>query len=112
MSPPPTTLTSPKLVPTFGASAHTGIPVYRLRALAQQGMPCVHIGRKLYFDLDEVDAWISQNLGTGGDTARPAANAIGADPDWVAEQLAKFTPDDLRRAGQLLLALANGGGAA
>ncbi|MBN7403656.1 hypothetical protein P5V78_04410 [Mycobacteroides abscessus subsp. abscessus] len=66
-------------------------------------MPCVHIGRKLYFNLDEVDAWIGQNLTTGA-RATPCG-----DPDWVAAQVAKFSPDDLRRAGELLLALAGSG---
>ncbi|MBF9319834.1 helix-turn-helix domain-containing protein [Mycobacteroides chelonae] len=101
MSSPTTTLERPTLVPTKHASVHTGIPVYRLQALTHQGMPCVHIGRKLYFNLDEVDAWIGQNLTTGA-RATPCG-----DPDWVAAQVAKFSPDDLRRAGELLLALAS-----
>lgn len=104
MSSPASTLARPKLVPTYGASAHFGIPAYRLRALAQQGMPCVHIGRKLFFDLDEAGAWMRQNLGTGGASTRTGDTV---DPEWVAAQVAKFSPDDLRRAGELLLALAN-----
>lgn len=105
MSAPPTTL-MPKLVPTSAASKHTGLPVYRIRALTVQGMPCVRIGSKLYFDLAEVDAWIDKNLVSvagAGTPHRPTAPP--PDPDWVTEQVAKFSPHDLRRAGELLLAL-------
>lgn len=105
MSTPTATLTRSKLVPTAAASAHTGIPVYRLRELARQGMPCVHVGRKLYYDLEKCDAWIARNLSSGDASATPAP--ASTDPEWVAAQVAKFSADDLRRAGELLLALAN-----
>ncbi|WP_155946667.1 hypothetical protein [Mycobacterium sp. URHD0025] len=37
----------------------------------------------------------------------PTADAVAVDPDWVAAQVAKFDADALRRAGELLLALAS-----
>ncbi|OHT54088.1 hypothetical protein BKG59_22365 [Mycobacteroides chelonae] len=33
-----------------------------MRALVRQGMPCVRVGAKLYFDLTEIDSWIDNNL--------------------------------------------------
>ncbi len=35
----------------------------------------------------------------------PTAATESTDTDWLAAQLSKFTPDDFRRAGKLLLAL-------
>ena len=110
MPAPTTTLTRPKLVPTSGAVEHTGLPGYRLRALVHRGMPCARVGTKFYFDLAEVDAWIDAHLvsaaGADAETRTPGTHRPA--DEWVAEQVAKFSPDDLRRAGELLLALANG----
>jgi hypothetical protein len=30
----------------------------------------------------------------------------GPDPDWVAQQVSKFSPDDLRRAARVLVSIA------
>lgn len=37
--------------------------------------------------------------------AAPPDNIAAVDPEWVTAQVAKFSADDLRRAGELLLAL-------
>jgi hypothetical protein len=29
----------------------------------------------------------------------------GPDPDWVAQQISKFSPDDLRRAARVLVSI-------
>jgi hypothetical protein len=36
----------------------------------------------------------------------------GADPEWVAQQVSKFSPDDLRRAARVLVSIAADGRAA
>lgn len=114
MPSPTTTLSRPKLTPTAETSEITGIPIYRLRALVHEGLPCVHIGRKLYFNPDAVTAWLSENLTNGEaspapaepDTPAPAlTDPDGPSDDWVAAQVSKFSPEDMRRAGELLLAL-------
>lgn len=38
--------------------------------------------------------------------AAPQPSAPQPSSDWLAEQLARFTPDDFRRAGELLRTLA------
>lgn len=79
MSSPTTTLERPKLAPTARAAKHTGLPVSRMRALVRQGMPCVRVGAKLYFDLAEIDSWIDNNLVS---TAAPAP-ATGSYRDHI-----------------------------
>lgn len=37
------------------------------------------------------------------------ADTVPVDPDWVAAQVAKFSPDDLRAAGELLRKLSRKG---
>jgi hypothetical protein len=54
----PTASSPPKLVPTAAASAQSGLPITTLRTMTRQGLPCVRVGSKLYFDLDKLDAWL------------------------------------------------------
>ncbi|WP_109858723.1 helix-turn-helix domain-containing protein [Mycobacteroides chelonae] len=106
MSTPTTTLTRTKhylMADQVKAKFGFTQPASVLRLVKEQGLPAHKINRRYLFDPDEVDAWIGQNLTTG------ARATTGGDPDWVAAQVAKFSPDDLRRAGELLLALANSG---
>lgn len=110
----PTTTTAPprpKLVPTTVAAAHTGLAKYRLRDLTRRGMPCVHVGRKLMYDLDAVDAWIARNLGTGGtDIAPPTAPAGTAQPSddldehvrALVDQFPPLTPAQVDRIAGML----------
>lgn len=96
MSSPTPTLERPKLAPTATAAKHTGLPKSRMRALIRQGMPCVRVGTKLYFDLAEVDSWIDKNLRTitaptEQDAHRSAIKALvdGA-PEITPEQAARI----------------------
>lgn len=76
------------------------IPTVR-RLMKEEGLPAHRFARRVKFVPDEVDAWL-RTRNTSGIPA-PASTC----PDWVAAQVAKFSADDLRRAGELLLALAN-----
>ncbi|OBB38030.1 helix-turn-helix transcriptional regulator [Mycolicibacterium fortuitum] len=79
------------------------IPTVR-RLMKEEGLPAHRLSRRVKFLPDEVDAWLRARNVSG----TPATyNVAGTDPDWVAAQVAKFSADDLRRAGELLLALAN-----
>ncbi|CAN5464091.1 hypothetical protein BH09ACT7_BH09ACT7_51800 [soil metagenome] len=77
-----------------------------------KGLPSHRVGRRHMFVADEVAAWVRSRDGEGvttspaapPPTASPEASA-SVDPEWVAAQVAKFSADDLRRAGELLLAL-------
>ncbi|MEU2173679.1 helix-turn-helix domain-containing protein [Nocardia sp. NPDC019219] len=77
------------------------------RYVAEEGLPAHRLARRLRFLPDEVDAWVrARTTSASGMPTAPAAPARSADPDWVAAQLAQFTPADLRRAGEVLLSLA------
>lgn len=69
-----TTPSSPKLVTTAATSAHTGLADSTIRRLVREGLPCVRVGSKLYFDLARVDAWLDARA----DAASAAATAAGA----------------------------------
>lgn len=85
----------------------------RIRKLSKtKGLPSHRVGRRLLYDADEVAAWVRSRAGDRSDAAEsppaPAASPAAdrpVDPAWVAAQVAKFGSDDLRRAGELLLAL-------
>lgn len=79
-----------------------------------QGLPSHRVGRRRMYLADEVAAWVRSRDGEGDvadiQSAAQLSDAIDADadvvdPGWLAEQVAKFSADDLRRAGELLLAL-------
>ena len=90
----------------FGGAIAPG----RVIALVKQGLPAHRVGRRYMFVADEVDAWVrsrdsakdshTTETDTDGDDAAPV------NPDWLAEQLSRFTADDLRRAAEVLMALA------
>lgn len=89
---------------------HLGVaPVTVLRLVQREGLPAHRVGtgtaRRTYrFDITEVDAWLrARDSG-----AQPMRDAVPHGPDeFVAATLAKFTPDDLRRAAEVLRALAD-----
>lgn len=90
----------------FGTTRET---VYKL--VSENGLPAHRIRRRLLFDPDEVDAW-TRGQDSSRDTERaaatqPAAPEVSASDTWVAEQVSKFGPDDLRRAAVLLTSLAD-----
>jgi hypothetical protein len=82
-----------------------------VRLSKHHGLPSHRVGRRRMYLADEVAAWARSRDGEGDvDTARRADtirsdSAASVDPAWVAAQVAKFSADDLRRAGELLLAL-------
>ncbi len=92
----------------FGGAIAPG----RVIALVKQGLPAHRVGRRYMFVADEVDAWVrsrdsavnGNNTDTEGET--DGGGAAPVNPDWLAEQLARFTADDLRRAAEVLIALA------
>lgn len=84
---------------------HLGVaPVTVLRLVQREGLPAHRVGtgtaRRTYrFDITEVDAWLR---------ARDSDAQPAREPDeFVAATLAKFTSDDLRRAAEVLRALAD-----
>jgi excisionase family DNA binding protein len=65
-------------------------------------LPAAKFGRRYLIDVDAYKTFKAQHglaSTAAGDDDAPV------DPNWVAAQVAKFSPDDLRRAGELLLAL-------
>jgi hypothetical protein len=43
-----------------GVSEYLGVPVRRVRDYRERGMPAKRIGRRLMFDLREIDAWLER----------------------------------------------------
>ncbi|MBS1696623.1 MAG: helix-turn-helix domain-containing protein [Actinobacteria bacterium] len=82
-----------------------------VRLSKHHGLPSHRVGRRRMYLADEVAAWTRSRDGDGD--VDPATTTLPVSPDastpvdpaWVAAQVAKFSADDLRRAGQLLLAL-------
>lgn len=71
-----------------------------------EGLPAVLYKGRYYFNEHEVRAWMAERGLITQTAAEPdRADAASVDPVWVAAQVAKFSADDLRRAGELLLAL-------
>lgn len=85
-----------------GAVAPTGIV-----DLCKKGLPSHRVGRRRLFIAEEVDAWVRSRDGDGATlpSAPTAPGSTPVDPEWVAAVVARFSADDLRRAGELLLAL-------
>ncbi len=81
--------------------------------VAEEGLPAHRVNRRLYYDPIEVEAWLLARSDGGGSAlpiapptapkANLATEPVGA--EWVATVVSQFTADDLRRAGELLLAL-------
>ncbi|WP_255776069.1 helix-turn-helix domain-containing protein [Mycobacteroides abscessus] len=78
-----------------------------LNLTKSQGLPSHRVGRRQMFIADEVDAWVRSRDADGGalTAAPPPGNPAPVDPAWVAAVVAQFSANDLRRAGELLLAL-------
>lgn len=53
---------SPRRVDVRGAAQHTGFSVRSFRYWRESGggPPSYVVGRKLYYDLDELDAWVAR----------------------------------------------------
>lgn len=92
-------LTAAQLAPQLGYRQTK--PIFRL--VHEEGLPARRAGRKFLFDPAEVDAWLDAR-GLSGNRA-PEPELPPVDPAWLAEQLAKFSPDDIARAARVLLAL-------
>ncbi|OBB21110.1 hypothetical protein A5761_03105 [Mycolicibacterium setense] len=76
----------------------------------EDGLPAHRVKGRLQYDPVEVEAWLRARSGEPEAPAEepesvPVDPAADVDPDWVTAQVAKFGADDLRRAGELLLAL-------
>lgn len=41
-------------------AAHLGVTERRVKTLREKGLPAKKIGRDLYFDVDEVNAWLER----------------------------------------------------
>jgi hypothetical protein len=82
-----------------------------VRLSKHHGLPSHRVGRRRMYLAGEVATWARSRDGDGDTSPAAAPLPIGpeatapADPAWVAAQVAKFSADDLRRAGELLLAL-------
>ncbi|OLT47424.1 hypothetical protein BJF87_04050 [Gordonia sp. CNJ-863] len=90
-------------------AAHLGVKdLGTIRKLVRgEGLPAHRIGsRRLLFDRDEVDAWVRSRASGNTDSDHPSILS-GSPEGWVADQVAKFGPDDLRRAATLLTSLAS-----
>ena len=111
-----------RFLTTDELAAHLG---YRqrdsvIRLVHDRGLPARRAGRRYLFDADEVNEWLDGQgiaLITATRASAPESEPTNSlDPEWVAEQLAKVTPEDLSRAARVLLALsdapADQGGAA
>lgn len=73
------------------------------------GMPALRFGRDYRFDLAAVENWMAEQARPEQvDPLPPPRRAplVNVDDAWVAEQVDKFTPDDLERAGLILSRLA------
>lgn len=77
-----------------------------LRRVREDGLPAVRFNRRYYFNEADVRAWMAERGLIEATTAAPDADDTApVAPEWIAAQVAKFSADDLRRAGELLLAL-------
>jgi excisionase family DNA binding protein len=87
---------------TEALAAQMGVSPPTVRKLIRdEGLPAHQIGRRWVFVPAEVDQWLRNR---DGHTAAPST----PDSAWLAEQLARFTADDLRRVGEVLAAVAAG----
>lgn len=77
-----------------------------VRLHREQGLPAHRVARRLLFDPAEVDAWVRSRSGSGTTTGPEIASPLIPE-SWVAEQVSKFAPDELRRAAVLLTSLAS-----
>jgi hypothetical protein len=50
----------PRIVTKTGLAKHLGVGERRIKTLREHGLPAKRIGRDLYFDVAEVEAWITR----------------------------------------------------
>jgi phage terminase Nu1 subunit (DNA packaging protein) len=50
----------PSIVTKEGLAKHLGVGERRIKTLREHGLPARKIGRDLYFDVAEVEAWIAR----------------------------------------------------
>lgn len=82
-----------------------------IRLIREEGLPAIRFNRRYYINEADLRTWMAERGLL--DEAAPATTTLPVGPDttstvdpaWVAAQVAKFSADDLRRAGELLLAL-------
>ncbi len=71
------------LLRLWWAARHLGLSARSLgdaRWRAKHGIPCLHIGRTLVFDVGELDRWLADARHRRGPIGRPRARAAG---DWT-----------------------------
>nr|WP_046286031.1 helix-turn-helix domain-containing protein [Mycobacterium sp. UM_NZ2] len=68
-------------------------------------LPAQRIGRKWHISRRALDARLAP--AAEDETPAPTAGPVGGEDTWLAETLAKFTADDLRRAGEIFRAIAD-----
>jgi excisionase family DNA binding protein len=90
-------ITAQQVAPLVGVSRADTIRKY-----ARDGrLPAKRVGHRYLFDPVEVQRFIDASTAQRAETKHPEP-----DPEWLAEQLAKFTAEDLRRAASVLARLA------
>ncbi|MCH9735725.1 MAG: helix-turn-helix domain-containing protein [Actinomycetia bacterium] len=77
--------------------------------IKSDGLPAHRVGRRWLVDPNELDDWVRARSVASPPGLPPASDHEAApkvDPEWIARQLANFTPDDLRRVGRIFSAIA------
>lgn len=104
----------PKKITCTAAAEALGCREPYVRGLIRDGvLPATRIGRRWLIDPADLRAVIeTPGVGTGGRSGAPelpppSPSGPEVDPEWLADTLAKFTPDDLRRAGEVLRSVAD-----
>lgn len=101
---PPKYVTAADVADVFGIKQEKTV----LELVKREGLPAHRIGRQYRFVLNEVAEWSARRVvGDSNDAPTSSPDAAGGEVTWLDETLAKFTPDDLRRAGEVLQAVAN-----
>ncbi|WP_188108809.1 helix-turn-helix domain-containing protein [Mycolicibacter arupensis] len=72
-------------------------------AIRDGELPAAKVGRRWLIDPADFTAYVRRHR---TDAPAPTAAPVGEDT-WLAETLAKFTADDLRRAGEIFRAIAD-----
>lgn len=90
-----------------------------IRLSKSQGLPSHRVGRRRMYLADEVIAWARSRDGDGDIAAESTAPPVVVEhhakrsaADDLVERITKLSPDDLRRAAELLLTLSREDGAA
>jgi len=102
----PRRLTTDDVMPMLGYKRAASVT----KLVKTEGLPAAQYKGRYYFNENDVRAWMAAR-GLTDESApvlpvSPDATTT-VDPTWVAAQVAKFSADDLRRAGELLMALSH-----